>query len=397
MQEHFIIKLLGIKDSHIELWDSGEDEQGFWFELHTKLKSHRCPRCRAYTKRMHNYRTQKIQAECVNGKPVILYVKKRRYRCENCSKTFYERLSFVNRYQRHTSMLEQEAVTLCAEMSFTLAARLTGLSVSRLIRFFDRRKIEAKKVLPRAIAIDEFKGDAGGERYQTVIVDVEKKEIIDVLPNRRASTIENYFKDCDTSQVEMVVIDLSQAFKGAIRRQLGNPLIIADRFHYMRQAYWAFDKVRRNVQHELLKNHRIRMKRNKELLWKSPTKLDEKGKERVKELLVYDSRLKEAYELKNELDHWFKSSTKETAKEGLEAWFQRIEGSGNESFMKVVKTFTCWKQEILQSFMYTYNNGYIEGVNNTTKVIKRMSYGIKSFERLRKKILWRQIVRSVLD
>nr|WP_238458134.1 transposase [Alkalihalobacterium alkalinitrilicum] len=35
--------------------------------------------------------------------------------------------------------------------------------------------------------------------------------------------------------------------------------------------------------------------------------------------------------------------------------------------------------------MYPYNNGYIEGVNNTTKVIKRMSYGIKSFERLRTK------------
>jgi len=45
--------------------------------------------------------------------------------------------------------------------------------------------------------------------------------------------------------------------------------------------------------------------------------------------------------------------------------------------------------------MYPYNNGYIEGVNNTTKVTKRMSFGIKSFERLRKKILWRQIIRDV--
>ncbi|MGO4889996.1 transposase [Anaerobacillus sp. MEB173] len=43
---------------------------------------------------------------------------------------------------------------------------------------------------------------------------------------------------------------------------------------------------------------------------------------------------------------------------------------------------------------YPYNNGCIKGVNNTTKVIKRMSYGIKSFERLRKKILWRQVVRT---
>ncbi|WP_274379466.1 transposase [Alkalihalobacterium alkalinitrilicum] len=49
---------------------------------------------------------------------------------------------------------------------------------------------------------------------------------------------------------------------------------------------------------------------------------------------------------------------------------------------------------MLQSFMSPYNNGYIEEVNNTTKVIKRMSYGIKSFQRLPKKILWRQAVRT---
>lgn len=200
-------------------------------------------------------------------------------------------------------------------------------------------------------------------------------------------------KQCDTGNVQIVVMDLSKSFKKAVQRQLGNPLIIADRFHFMRQAYWAFDQVRREVQHKLYKEQRIRMKRNKELLWKSPFKLNQKEKERVEELLALDSDLREAYELKNELDVWLKTSTMENAKTGLEAWMTRVEESGNEAFRKVVQTFKRWKQEILQSFMYPFNNGYIEGVNNTTKVIKRMSYGIKSFERLRKKILWRQLVR----
>ncbi|WP_312889046.1 ISL3 family transposase [Desertibacillus haloalkaliphilus] len=206
--------------------------------------------------------------------------------------------------------------------------------------------------------------------------------------------MENYFKQCDTGNVEIVVIDLSKSFKEAIRRQLGDPLIIADRFHFMRQGYWAFDQVRRDVQHELYKRYRLRLKRNKEILWKSPLKLSQEGQERVEELLNHHQRLREAYELKNELDWWFKTSNAENAKEGLEAWFEKVEKSGNEAFKKVVKTFKRWKKEILHSFMYPYNNGYIEGVNNTTKVIKRMSYGIKSFQRLRKKILWRQMVRT---
>src|SRR5690606_38801942 len=104
---------------------------------------------------------------------------------------------------------------------------------------------------------------------------------------------------------QIVVMDLSKSFKKAVQSQLGDPLIIADRFHFMRQAYWAFDRVRREVQHKLYKEQRIRMKRNKELLWKSPFKLNPKEKERVEELLALDSDLREAYELKNELDDWF--------------------------------------------------------------------------------------------
>jgi len=187
-------------------------------------------------------------------------------------------------------------------------------------------------------------------------------------------------------------MDLSKA-KMAIRRTLDHPLIIADRFHYMRQVYWAFDEVRRQVQHDLWKNERIQMKRSKGLLWKSPEKLDDKGKQRVEEVLEGQDELRKAYELKNALDRWFKTSDSKTAKAGLEAWISLVNEAQIPAFQKVTKTFNRWKQEILQSFMYPFNNGYIEGVNNTTKIIKRMSYGIKSFERLRKKILLRQAIK----
>ncbi|UCZ51650.1 ISL3 family transposase [Bacillus shivajii] len=394
MQLDFITKLLGIKDKHVFVFDSGEEEQCFWFELHSEVRKQKCPKCKEKTKRIHGYRMQSIQGAQIAEKKVYLQLRKRRYRCMNCGHAFFEKLSFLDKYQRHTSMLAQEALSLCSEMSFTHAARISGMSTNRYLRLFDKRKITVNKVLPRAIAIDEFKGDAGKEKYQTVIVDVENRHIIDILPDRKVKTIENYFKECDTGKVEIVVIDLSKAFKEAVRRQLGSPLIIADRFHFMRHGYWAFDEVRRELQNELQKDPRIKLKRCKELLWKSPEKLDEKGKAKVEKLLQAHPQLRQAYEVKNALDQWFKQSTPENAKVGLEAWYTFVEESGIPSFQRVVKMFKRWQTEILQSFMYPYNNGYIEGVNNTTKVTKRMSYGIKSFERLRMKILWRQMVRS---
>ncbi|MGJ9383124.1 ISL3 family transposase [Salipaludibacillus sp. CF4.18] len=164
--------------------------------------------------------------------------------------------------------------------------------------------------------------------------DVENREIIDILPNRRVETIEKYFRGCDYGSVEIVVMDLSKAFKEAIRRALGDVLIIADRFHYMRQVYWAFDEVRRQVQHDLWKEKRIRMKRSKELLWKSPEKLNDKGKRRVKEVLEGHDELRKAYELKNALDHWFKNSNSETAKAGLQAWISLVKDAEIPAFQK---------------------------------------------------------------
>jgi len=89
-------------------------------------------------------------------------------------------------------MLEQEVIGLCTEMSFQSAARIKGLSSNHSLRMFDKREITVKKVLPRAIAIaiDEFKGDADGEKFQTKIVDIENRKIIDVLPYRCVETIE---------------------------------------------------------------------------------------------------------------------------------------------------------------------------------------------------------------
>src|SRR5690625_2849856 len=73
-------------------------------------------------------------------------------------------------------------------------------------------------------------------------------EIIEILTDPRAETIEKYLISCDTSSVQIVVMDMSRAFKSSVQKVIGNPVIIADRFHFMRQGYWALDRIRREVQ-----------------------------------------------------------------------------------------------------------------------------------------------------
>jgi len=55
--------------------------------------------------------------------------------------------------------------------------------------------------------------------------------------------------------------------------------------------------------------------------------------------------------------------------------------------LSVVSTYRNWQKEILNSFVFGYSNGFVEGLNNLIKVIKRNAFGFRNFKRLRAKIL----------
>ena len=66
------------------------------------------------------------------------------------------------------------------------------------------------------------------------------------------------------------------------------------------------------------------------------------------------------------------------------------ESSGLKEFEKVAKTYRTWSKEILNAFKYSHiTNGPTEGLNNKIKVLKRTSYGIRNFQRLRTRIFRR--------
>ena len=64
-----------------------------------------------------------------------------------------------------------------------------------------------------------------------------------------------------------------------------------------------------------------------------------------------------------------------------------IESLGLREFSSCTKAVHNWSSEILASFDCPYSNGYTEVCNNKTKVLKRVCFGVRSFARLRNRIL----------
>ncbi len=140
---------------------------------------------------MHDYRSQKIKHIKIFGRETLLFYRKRRYKCTNseCNKRFYEANSLVERYQRQSIEFKQAiAIDLINGKNFKDVAVRFNTSPTTVMRRFDTitsSMLQETKQLPKVIAIDEYKGDAGGEKYQTIIADPVNRIPLEILPDRR--------------------------------------------------------------------------------------------------------------------------------------------------------------------------------------------------------------------
>jgi transposase len=64
--------------------------------------------------------------------------------------------------------------------------------------------------LPEAIDIDEFRGNAGGNKFQVAITDLKTHKVIDVISARTEDALRFFFNNISNAkEVKLVAMDLS--------------------------------------------------------------------------------------------------------------------------------------------------------------------------------------------
>lgn len=356
-------------------------------DIELPRKQHTCPSCGATTDRIHDYRTQRIK-DIPIGRETVLYLRKRRYRC-SCGKRFFEKNTFLPRYYRMTSRLIASIIQAFRKtQSATDIAKRYSVSVSTALRYFDCVGVPSFE-LPNVLSIDEFKGNAGGQKYQTIITDPEHRKTLDILPNRFESDLIRYFRNrSDRDNVKYFVTDMNPHFKAVAQACFPNAVIVADRFHVVRQVFWAMENVRKAEQKGLPKQHRIYFKRSRHLLMKKFDKLTDEELNKLALMFEISPRLADAYRVKNEFLSAMHSSSSDEGRKRLSMWIQSVEVMDLPEFSACTTACHNWFREILNAMDVPWSNGFTEGRNNKTKVLKRVSYGIPNFKRQRKRILF---------
>jgi transposase len=112
-------------------------------------------------------------------------------------------------------------------------------------------------------------------------------------------------------------------------------------------------------------------------LRKKEAALTEGEKITLDKLFTHSPLLKEAYVFRDELTALFDQDlTRAQAKRRLTGWMARVKRSAIRCFDQVMKTFKTRIDEMTNYFVERHTSGFVEGLNNKIKVIKRRCYGI---------------------
>ncbi len=386
LYEDYTREIIGLKDTNLTKVEQKADTK--YLQVRMNIAEHECPRCGSKTSRIHDYRLQPVKDLDAFGSRIVLRYCKRRYVCLACGKRFAEKAEFLPRYHRSTTRLNASLVNEMASVqSMKEIARRHHVSATTAVRLFDHVSYP-RPHLPQVLSLDEFKGNAGGSKFQCILTDPSKKKVLDILESRKSESLYEYFGSFkDRSNVKYVVIDMSTLFRDVATGCFKNAVIVADKYHVVRQVTWAFERVRIEVQQQFHQERRRYFKRSRSLLLKRFKNLSSDERLQVEAMLQISVKLRNAYMLKEKFYDFMQSTDLTEAKKRLLEWNLLVNVSNIPAFTRCFETFTRWDKYILNAFTCPYTNGYTEGVNNKIKVLKRNAYGIRNFERFRNRIL----------
>ncbi len=341
----------------------------------------------------------------MNHRKTIIYLKKRRYTCKVCHRSFSEE---VDLGPRNTNISWSVIRAILEDLgkineTYISIAERHHVSASLVQKYADSFLIVPRLSLTESIGIDELHEPSLAKRqspYIAIIVDNVDRNLLDILKSRSKE---------ERLIVKYVTIDLCEAYRDVARTWLPNAKICADPFHVVKILTKDFDDYRIKIMNQYDKKSKAYylLKTWSKLLLSDDYDFDphSKGKYNArfgqylnyyqlrKMALDIDPLFKGAYDLKEEFRDFIRYTRPDEAREKFEVVLKDFEDAGLTFYQGFIKTMKTWKEEIINSFDRPYDNrkqsnALAESINQKLDTLVILARGLINFERTRARALY---------
>ena len=374
---------------------------GAWLiELESTLKGTKCRQCGRETTQFHGYGTTlRLRHLPLFEVPVWIEMRPKRYRCGHCEgqPTTTQQVSWHEPRSPNTKPYERWLLKLLINSTVVDVAQKLNISEDSVTGVIDRwlstqvkwDEVSALKI----IGLDEIALKRGHRDYVVLVttpLPTGGVAVLAVLPDRQKQTVVAFLSSIPfklRTRIERVCSDMYKGFTGAVQETLPWAKLVIDRFHVAKAYRQCADSVRKQEVRRLRQSlSKTDYEKIKGAMWpfrKSPDKLKDKERAVLERLFTHSPRLKQAYDLREELTQIFERDySKPGAKRAIRAWCKRVRKRDLKAFDSFLGTVETWLDPITNYFLEGMNSGFVEGFNNRVKVLKRRYYGIFDVDRI---------------
>ncbi len=356
-----------------------------------EVKPAHCPKCNQLA---FNDRYGTVELEFVDqpirAKHVTIVVQRQKYRCTHCKKVYRQPLGGMSMVHRATERLVIYVAQQAILRTFTAVAQEVGLDERTVRRIFDEYVGYLTRsglfATPTVLGIDEV---YLVRKPRAVFTNISQGTIYDILPNRRKDTIYARLMQIPNKEmVRAVCMDMWAPYRWAVRTIFPDVPIIIDKFHVVRMATDAMERVRKTVRASLKARERRALRYDRKFLLKRNKDLDARQQLMVSMWTKNYPLLGEAYRLKEAFYHIYDVAANDAhARLMYRAWESQITPQLKPFFKIMLRAMRNWDKEIFEYFNHRFTNAFTEATNGLIKMTNRNGRGY-SFKVLRAKMLY---------